>query len=525
MTKWQFHKMRRNVSLRTALVASVIVGFIVTAAAQKTEPPPLTAATQPTRLPGQPPVGGGRYRNLRDEEDFSYLREERLAGRPLSDPWDALKFVPLNASGTRYLTVGGEARPRWERFGNGLWGEEETDNDGYFLQRFMAHADLRLGKITSSGITTRLFTQLKSGIIAANTAPPGGADRDDFDINQLFADVAFPLGARANGMGDGQLPSPDALTLRVGRQEMNYGSGRLISTREGPNVRIGFDGARAIVRRGAVRVDFFAVRPVRTRPRRFDDAASRERELVGVYGTVPWQRTKGVQSSLDLYYLAYKNDAARFDAPGVGRERRHSVGARWWGESRGWDFNTEAVVQWGKFQSAGGDLGVGAWTLATDNGYTWKDARTKPRLALKGDYASGDADPGDGRLGTFNPLFARGNYFGELGILGPYNLLDVHPTLDIEPVTDVNVTLDWDFFWRASARDGIYGFTGQRLREGSTSRARWIGHSPSVAVSWQVNRHLNLFTAVGYFVPGTFLRETPPSRPITYSTFYVTYKF
>ena len=32
-------------------------------------------------------------------------------------------------------------------------------------------------------------------------------------------------------------------TLRIGRQEMSYGSSRLVSVREGPNVRRSFDGA------------------------------------------------------------------------------------------------------------------------------------------------------------------------------------------------------------------------------------------------------------------------------------------
>jgi len=34
----------------------------------------------------------------------------------------------------------------------------------------------------------------------------------------------------------------DFIKLRIGRQELNYGSGRLVSVREGPNVRQSFDG-------------------------------------------------------------------------------------------------------------------------------------------------------------------------------------------------------------------------------------------------------------------------------------------
>ena len=34
--------------------------------------------------------------------------------------------------------------------------------------------------------------------------------------------------------------------FRVGRQELEYGSGRLIDVREGPNVRLSFDGFKVL---------------------------------------------------------------------------------------------------------------------------------------------------------------------------------------------------------------------------------------------------------------------------------------
>jgi len=393
----------------------------------------------------------------------------------------------------------------------------------------MLHADARLGRFTRSGATWRVFGQLKSGAISGNAAPPGPPDRDDLDLNQLFVDLALPVGPAADRPGAGRLPGPDSLTVRLGRQEMNYGSGRLISVREGPNVRFGFDAARLILRRGGTRVDLFAARPVGTSPGRFDDRTIPGRDLAGVYATLP---SPGLGGSADAYYLYARRADIAFSGPGRGGERRHSVGGRLFGSARGWDWNAEAVGQWGEFDAAGaGGAGerrghdIRAWTLATDTGYTWAGRRGRPRLALKVDYASGDSDPDDGTVGTFNPLYPRGNYFGELGVLGPLNLTDVHPTLDFEAARGVAVTLDWDLFWRASAGDGVYGFAGNLLRPSGGSRARWVGHSPSVAVSWQAERHTNVFASWGYFAPGRFLRETGTARPISYGTLYVTYKF
>ncbi len=56
------------------------------------------------------------------------------------------------------------------------------------------------------------------------------------------------------------------------------------------------------------------------------------------------------------------------------------------------------------------------------------------------DVISGDSDPDDGELGTFNPLFPRGKYFGALSPVGPRNLIDVKPTLTVHPRSDVAVS-------------------------------------------------------------------------------------
>jgi hypothetical protein len=42
----------------------------------------------------------------------------------------------------------------------------------------------------------------------------------------------------------------------------------------------------------------------------------------------------------------------------------------------------------------------------------------KPRFSAKADISSGD-NPNSKTLGTFNPLFPKGNYFGVLATTGP----------------------------------------------------------------------------------------------------------
>src|SRR6185436_13627650 len=182
------------------------------------------------------------FKQLRYDESYAYLRDSARR----SDYLDGLKFIPLDKDGKSYLTLGGEIRERYEYYHNNLWGRGPQDHDGYFLQRYMVHADAHFGN------HFRLFTQFKSGLGDGRNGGPRPTDRDDFDLNQAFFDARVPWS------------QGDSLTFRLGRQELAYGSSRLISVREGPNVRLSFDGAKGILKLSEWQVDAFAVKPVRT---------------------------------------------------------------------------------------------------------------------------------------------------------------------------------------------------------------------------------------------------------------------
>src|ERR1043166_3606201 len=110
---------------------------------------------------------------------------------------------------------------------------------------------------------------------------------------------------------------------------------------------------------------------------------------------------------------------------------------------------------------------------ASETGFTFQDAPLKPRLGLKADVTSGDKNPNDSDLETFNPLFPRGSYFGEPALIGPANHIDVHPQLDLLVRKNVTLILDWDCFWRENTRDGIYGPAVNLIQSGQTSNARY----------------------------------------------------
>ncbi len=158
-------------------------------------------------------------------------------------------------------------------------------------------------------------------------------------------------------------------------------------------------------------------------------------------------------------------------------------------------------------------------------GYTASGVPGKPRFALSLDVHSGDADPRDPELSTYNPLFPKGAYYGLVAPVGPSNHWEIHPILELRLSKRVSARADWLFFWRYSVRDGIYDVPGNLLRSGQASRARFVGHSPGLEVVGEIDRYLSVTGQYARFTAGRFIEETPPSRETGYASLYAAFKF
>ncbi len=433
--------------------------------------------------------------SLRFEEDYAFLRNPACH----LDFWDPLKFIPLNEAGDWYATLGGEVRERYEYFQNNLWGQGPQDSNGFLLQRYMLHADLRLGP------HFRFFGQLKSNLETGRTGGPRPTDEDKLDLHQAFGDVRWSV-------------ADTMLTFRGGRQELSYGSERLVGVREGPNVRLSFDAVRLSLEAMPWRVDAFVSRPVETKRDIFDDGPDHDQALWGIYavGPLPVVPT----GKIDLYYLGLDRQGAHFDQ-GTASETRHTLGTRLWGRPGNWDYNVELIYQVGSFGSGT----IQAWAASSDSGYTFRSLPLQPRLGLRAEVNSGDRDRNSPNLQTFNALFPRGSYFGEIGLIGPANLMDLHPALDLHILDGLTITLNWDWFWRTNTHDGVYSPPGGLLRSESGSGARYVGSQVETQVSWQIDRHLSVTANYTHFFAGTFLQQTGPSQDIDFVAAWVQYKF
>lgn len=418
-----------------------------------------------------------KFEMSRFEEDYGFLKDPACR----TEIWDPIKYIPLIPSLDTYLSLGSDLRERYELLDNPGFSDADRDTNGYALQRYMLHADLHAGE------HLRFFAQLKSSLENGRNGGPRPTDEDRIDLHQAFADGEVRIGDVAS------------VSLRVGRQELEFGSSRLISIRESPNVRRSFDGVRATASARGWRLDGLAFAPVETKPGTFDDGDEHGGRLWGAYATGP---AIGEALGLDLYFLGSTKDDATYEQ-GTNDEHRRTIGTRIWGAPGAWDYNFEFVYQWGSF---GGD-DISAWTVASDTGYTLAELPARPRLGLRANVTSGDHDPFDSRLETFNPLFPKGAYFGEASLIGPQNHIDVHPMLDLHVLPNLQLTLDWDFFWRESTRDSIYQVSGAPLVSGAANDHRYVGSQGSLQVTWRPERHVEIVGAYEHFFAGPFLRD------------------
>jgi hypothetical protein len=130
----------------------------------------------------------------------------------------------------------------------------------------------------------------------------------------------------------------------------------------------------------------------------------------------------------------------------------------------------------------------------------------------------------DNTLGTFNAMFPRANYFGEIALIGAANIFDLHPSLDLHLTTKLTLSADWDFFWRYSTEDGIYDAGGSVLRP-ADGDARFIGHQPGVGVAWQIDRHTSFNVTYSHFFAGDYIKSSGPGADVDFVAVWLQYRF
>ena len=432
------------------------------------------------------------FEALRYEDDYLVFKNNKRDG------YTKFKYHPMDSSGESYLGIGGELRLQYMRYKNEGWGDNPADPGGYLLNRSLLHVDFHAGS------KVRAFAQFQSSL-AASRIDPGPVERNQLELHQAFVELALFAGKSVQ------------VRVRAGRQEMSYGSQRLVSVRELPNNRQSFDAVKFMFSWRGYTMDLFGSEYVVAEKGMFNDRFLDGPVFRGIYMT---RRGLFLNGHADLYYFGLSKPDAVFD-DGRGKEKRQSVGSRIWNTGKGFRYDAELVYQWGKL----GEKSIRAWTISINAGYQLADIKYQPELGLKAELISGDGQYGDQRLGTFNPLFPKGAYFGLAALIGPANLKDLHPSLNMQLFPGMKLNIDLDYLWRYRSNDGVYTPGMGLIYSGKNITSKFIGTQYAADLGLTANDYLFLRLEGTWFVAGRFLKEAGAGRDLLFGCLTAQLKF
>jgi len=441
------------------------------------------------------PLPGPKYLNLRFDEDFGYLDGEK--GSYKEDFFDPIKNIHIGDDWR--LTLGGEFRFRMEHETNKAFGATEPPSDTFQLYRFLFHADLRYQDMF------RVFVQGIQAFDEDRDLAPRGIDENQWDLQQLFFDI------RLSSEGC-------PLTLRVGRQDLQYGAQRYVSPLDWANVRRRFDAVKLFAHGKSWDVDLWYAKPVIVQ-RKQRDRYDEDLDFYGAYVTY-----KGIpKHGLDVYAFAIDDTGNRLNPNGKRGDRSiYTLGVRFWGKTGGFDYDAGLAGQWGHWA---GDT-VQAWSWTIDGGYTFAGCPWKTRIGAGFDWASGDEHPFDGKVGTFDQVFPLGHkYFGFLDLIGRQNITALNFNLSAWPVAKkVKAAIAQHTFWLNDNKDALYNAGGAPGRRDPTGYSGTeVGHEMDITVVWKIDHHQAVLLGWSHFWESDFIRQTGISEDA--DLFYLQYAF
>ena len=249
----------------------------------------------------------------------------------------------------------------------------------------------------------------------------------------------------------------------------------------------------------------------------FDDKFNKDVKFWGSYLT---KNEVFKNHGLDVYYLGiWKRIAVLNDARG--KEVRHSVGTRFWNSKNNWLYDFEAIYQFGNIDHKE----ISAWTASIKTTYKFDAIKFKPTIGLKTEIISGDRRIGDNKIQTFNPLYAMGGYFGLAALIGPSNIIDIHPSLNMTLLKSVNFEIDYDIFCRYRAQDGIYRANSSLIYSDGDTNAKRIGNQLTAAIMYEPNGFFYMRAEMTSFKPGNYLKAVGPGKNLLFLGLTTQFKF
>ncbi len=315
----------------------------------------------------------------------------------------------------------------------------------------------------------------------------GDFSADGFDLHQGYLEVAL---------------DPD-LRLRLGRQEINFLNQRLVGSVNFVEQGRSFDAARVMARAfdQQLSIDLFYARTSENLP-----ADSQAADDVFGYN-FRLQFGDYLQTALvGVIDLNSNTDRVR-STSGVFAQTDLPFGLR---------FALEGYLQAGSATIANVDRSFLAWMFATRLRFTLVDLdEFKPFLEAFVETLSGDDEPGNAHITTFDTLFATNHrFYGEADFF-----LNIPRDTRERGLLDTGVVLGTSLGADASAQLALHFFQAMASQGGEGS----FGQEIDLTFAWKVNPHFALDLNYSVFLPGAAFSADGDPEHFVYSTASATF--
>lgn len=416
-------------------------------------------------------------------------------------PLDKTLSDDLNENLPHWLAFSGEIRLRGEGFSGG--GFKPDNGTGYLLTR------IRLNMRLQPTSWMRLYFQGQDAHIVGEDETklaPVPPYHDDFDLRQAYVEF-----------GDVENKT---FGFRAGRQELAFGSERLLGNAYWLNVPRSFDGFRATYRGNGYRIDGFAACMDRAINGQFNECVHGS-NIYGGYSTF----TKLIpKTSIEPYLYWRRQSGLRTETATPGIMNEATIGLHWSVKpAAGIDYDIEMDRQAGSL----GTDSISAWAGHWQAGYTVSQSKYKPRPFFEFDYASGDSNGTDGHRGTFDQIYPSGHdLYTITDQVGYRNIQLVRGGFEFKPAVKWKLTTKYGSYWLANTHDAFYNGAGVAVAKSAAGTAgRSVGEEIAFVAAYTYNKHTSVSAGLGHFFTGTFLKNTTPGNGYTYPYLQFIYGF
>jgi hypothetical protein len=307
----------------------------------------------------------------------------------------------------------------------------------------------------------------------------------------------------------------------AGRQELKYGSERLVGISDWTNNSRTWDGF--LGRYGDKnRVDVFATSVVTVHPTSFDKHGA-GLTFFGAVGTIgTWVPHVAIQPFVFVQAFPRVQGANNV----FGSQTAVTPGFEAAGDYHG-GFNFDALwaIQRGSYSNESIEASAGFIKA----GYRAAHVAWQPRLRPEYDYASGNPHTDPLRMGTFNQQYpSNHNAFGLTDLFGFQNIKQERINLDLTPTKHLSVLIQQEWLQVSSRQDNVYNGAAAVAVKAPTGGflSDDIGHEFDASAKYLfLHDYLVLNAGVGHFSPGTLMRENAHGAPLTIAYGSLTYRF